>query len=102
MSASNFIEMANKEAEIHGVEFELTTDLYEVFRTTQVSATVGGHGVVIDFTETETCPPEYRFNALVRDRETGEQIGTGNGGRDWEEALMQVHWQDVTIHFESN
>ena len=99
MSAKNLIEMTNKEAAIYGVEFEQTSDSLEIFRTTQVSATVGGRSVKIDFTETDTNPAAYRFNATIFDAETGEQITTGNGGRDWTDALSMVNWKRVKNHF---
>lgn len=99
MSARNLIEMTNKGAAIYGVEFGLTADLFEIFRTTQVSANVGGRSVKIEFTETDTSPEAYRFNATVFDAESGELIATGNGGRDWEDALSKVNWKRVKNHF---
>lgn len=102
MSTKNLVERANKEAALYGVEFELTADLFQIFRTTQVSATVGGRSVKIDFTETDTSPAAYRFNATVFDADIGEQIATGNGGKDWDDALSMVNWKRVKSHVDAN
>jgi hypothetical protein len=46
--------------------------------------------------------PACRFNATVFDAETGEQIATGNGGRDWADGLSMVNWKQVKSHVEAS
>lgn len=99
MDARNFVDLANTQSKVLNVEFELTPALYEVTTTTRVSATYDGHSVYIDFTESETTPRAYRYNVIVLDAETGEQIVTGNGGATWNEALSIVRWNAVEVHF---
>lgn len=60
-----------------------------------VRAYIEGTGSVrIEVTDKGTVGP-YQYNATVYDGETGEFLATGNGGRDINEALSLVHWQNA-------
>ena len=64
----------------------------------EVIGSFRGHPIRVEFTETEGHP-QYRFNATIYDAETGEHIGTGNGGPNWEEGLTIVHWQKLNMRW---
>lgn len=60
-----------------------------------VRSYIDGYGSVrVDVTDRGEDGP-YRYNASVYDGDTGEFLATGNGGRDVDEALSIVHWQNV-------
>ncbi len=88
--------MAISEAQVrHADGLVFSDEAPEVATTTVFKATFRGHPVRVEFTESETDPAEYRFNAWVFDAETGERITIGNGGEDWQTALAIVHWNDL-------
>ena len=100
MNADDLLAQANQAAEVFGLSFVDAGDDANVFKMTRIRAAVNGRGVVVEFTMSDSDPVRYRYNATVRDAETGEMIATGNGGEDWNEALSIVHWQAIGPHFE--
>lgn len=99
MDENALIEAANESiAGAGGASLRKTGDA-ERYSTTEVWAEYEGHPVRITFTETDSSPREYRYNAAVYDSETGDLIATGNGGGDWQDAFSIVQWQKLTNHW---
>ena len=99
MDATQLVDLANKHLGIYGGVTLQTPESPERFYTTEVVADFNGHPVRIEFTESDSNPREYRFNATVYDGETGEQITTGNGGSDWDDAFSIVQWQKLAPYW---
>ncbi|GAA3743882.1 hypothetical protein GCM10022239_19130 [Leifsonia bigeumensis] len=100
MNAEQLIEKANESFQSHGAGgFEKPSQSPERYFVTEVHTEFNGHSVRIEFVESESNPPSYKYNATVYDAETGEQIGTGNGASNWEEAFSIVHWSEMINHW---
>ncbi|MFB4348604.1 hypothetical protein [Microbacterium sp. CR_7] len=92
-----------KDRAVHQADVRGATGL--VFETNEpgfvrgrADATFRGHPVRVDFTDSESHP-DYKYNVTVYDAASGELIATGNGGRDWSDALSIVHWQNLNIRW---
>lgn len=96
----DLLELANRYASPgDGITFAGQSQGAERYYTTEVFTEYNGHPVRIKFTEHDSSPNAYRYNATVYDAETGDMIATGNGGEDWQEALSIVHWRLLGIRW---
>lgn len=60
-----------------------------------VAVDLGALPLGIEFVITDGVPDQYRYNVRVRNRETGEKLGRGNGGPTWAAAFSNYQWQSV-------
>lgn len=99
MDDKTLIALANDNIAVEGEGGALRITGTERYSTIEVNAEYDGHSVRVEFTDTDTNPREYRYNAAVYDAETGELITIGNGAKDWDVALSIVQWGKLRNHW---
>ncbi|AZH78173.1 hypothetical protein CSX12_06695 [Microbacterium sp. Y-01] len=89
---------AARQAEVRGATGLVFETNEPNFQRGRAKASFRGHPIRVDFTDNESHPA-YKYNVDVYDGASGDLIATGNGGRDWSEALSIVHWQNLSIRW---
>lgn len=92
-----------KDRAVRGAEVKGATGLvFETndpnFQRGREKASFRGHRIYVEFTDSESHP-DYKYNVTVYDAETGDLVATGNGARDWADAISIVHWQELNIRW---
>jgi len=91
MNTASHVKHINESLATHGAGPLITTDSSGDDEKSVVRGTLGGRSVRVEFTEVSGRPDSDHTVAMF-DEETGDQLGQGDGGATFADAISSYHW----------